>query len=498
MGDAVTMLCIALFIHCAILFFNVVFKSCCLYPYFKFLKKSGIEISFLTIKCSTTIFNRPLQKWGIWRPRFLKLWFTAGTYVSLLLLPISLTLLIRSLILTISQRGTSEPTTDAASLELVIPGYNLPLSDLGYYSISMLLCTVVHEIGHAVAAVREDVHIYGTGFLLVFIFPAACVNLDSDRLGSLPPMRRLRILCAGVWHNLLLAVYAAIIVFSLPILTQPFYTTGEGVYVMSISPDSPATGPSGLLEGDVVTSINQCSVARKSAWKKCIADAHRYPTPGYCISAEFVRENDESAPDHPTVEGAVACCPPQACKEGRLCFQLVDDSGGPVALPEYSCLLARKLVKENIGYCANQSPNYCSSQLHCLRPSVVNNTKLLAINRVKGEVVLFLGNPTEIYSTVQVVDYVPKWNIYDPYIPQFLENLLKYVCMMSSGLAVVNVLPAFFFDGQYIASTLCDLFLGSRVKDNSKRLAISLCTSFCGTVLLLTALITPIVLQYIY
>lgn len=51
-------------------------------------------------------------------------------------------------------------------------------------------------------------------------------------------MRRLRILCAGVWHNIFLAVYAAVIVYSLPMLAQPFYTTGQGVYVMSITPVS--------------------------------------------------------------------------------------------------------------------------------------------------------------------------------------------------------------------------------------------------------------------
>lgn len=115
----------------------------------------------------------------------------------------------------------------------------------------------------------------------------------------------------------------------------------------------------------------------------------------------------------------------------------------------------------------------------------------------RSQVVLFLGNPAEIYSTVQVVDYVPKWNIYDPYLPQFFENLLKYVYMMSSGLAVVNVLPAFFFDGQHIANALCDLFLESRVKDPSKRLAISLCATIFGTVLLVAAVVTPILLQYI-
>lgn len=59
--------------------------------------------------------------------------------------------------------------------------------------------------------------------------------------------------------------------------------------------DSPATGPSGLQKGNVITTVNQCPVADTSTWKKCLADTLRNPTPGYCISAEFVRENDESA-----------------------------------------------------------------------------------------------------------------------------------------------------------------------------------------------------------
>lgn len=110
---------------------------------------------------------------------------------------------------------------------------------------------------------------------------------------------------------------------------------------------------------------------------------------------------------------------------------------------------------------------------------------------------LFLGNPAEIYSTVKVTDFVPKWNMYDPIIPHIVETFLKYVNMMSSGLAIVNVLPAFFFDGQHIAVALCDLFLGSHVKDASMRLAISLCATVLGSLLLVFGLLTPLIGPYI-
>jgi S2P endopeptidase len=35
---------------------------------------------------------------------------------------------------------------------------NLPISDIGYYVATLIICTVVHELGHAIAAVRYDVY----------------------------------------------------------------------------------------------------------------------------------------------------------------------------------------------------------------------------------------------------------------------------------------------------------------------------------------------------
>ena len=34
-----------------------------------------------------------------------------------------------------------------------MPGVNLPASQIGYYLMTLLVCGILHEVGHAVAAV---------------------------------------------------------------------------------------------------------------------------------------------------------------------------------------------------------------------------------------------------------------------------------------------------------------------------------------------------------
>lgn len=62
----------------------------------------------MVVKCFTTFLNRPLQKWGIWRPRFLQLWFSVGTILSILLLPVAIFLLVRSFITELMQKTSSD------------------------------------------------------------------------------------------------------------------------------------------------------------------------------------------------------------------------------------------------------------------------------------------------------------------------------------------------------------------------------------------------------
>ena len=54
------------------------------------------------------------------------------------------------------------------------------------------MCSVYHEIGHAVSAVSEDVRVLGFGVFILFILPAAYVDLPTDQLKTKTSLQRLR------------------------------------------------------------------------------------------------------------------------------------------------------------------------------------------------------------------------------------------------------------------------------------------------------------------
>lgn len=115
---------------------------------------------------------------------------------------------------------------------------DVPFNEMGYYTITLAICSIVHELGHALAAAREDVQLFGLGILIVFTIPIAYVQINNEQLFSLPLRNQLRITCAGIWHNIILAtVAAAILVFS-TWLWAPLYNLGTGIYVKTILPVS--------------------------------------------------------------------------------------------------------------------------------------------------------------------------------------------------------------------------------------------------------------------
>lgn len=141
------------------------------YPYDAFLKNTGLTVNFLTIHWHTTAFNRTLLRWGSAGnscTRKMKLTsFNVGVVLTFALLPIGLILLI----VTIFSSGETESAAAAGGvpvqLEILLPGVNLPLEEFGYYITTLVLCLVVHEMGHAVAAVLEDVPVTGFGIKVI-------------------------------------------------------------------------------------------------------------------------------------------------------------------------------------------------------------------------------------------------------------------------------------------------------------------------------------------
>lgn len=65
-------------------------------PYLSLLKNTGVEIKPFRIHWYTAAFNRIIQKWGSTRPKLLLAWFSAGTWVAMILMPLAIFLLVRS------------------------------------------------------------------------------------------------------------------------------------------------------------------------------------------------------------------------------------------------------------------------------------------------------------------------------------------------------------------------------------------------------------------
>lgn len=81
---------------------------------------------------------------------------------------------------------------------------------------------------------REQVRVNGFGMFFVLIYPGAFVDLYTEHLTVISPLRQLRIFCAGVWHNAVLVLVGLLLLWSLPFLLVPFYVTGQGAVVFSV------------------------------------------------------------------------------------------------------------------------------------------------------------------------------------------------------------------------------------------------------------------------
>lgn len=473
------LLLVAFIIHSCILFLDFFFKSCSHYPYYYFLNNSGLQVKPFRVTWFTSAFNRQIQKWGTFKPRIQMAWFSAGTWVAVLIMPVSVILIVHTIISAMkSSLQDDKSFQQNLIVEPLIPGWNLPVSDLGYYLLTLFFSSLIHELGHAMAAVREDVHLVGFSVTIFFIVPVVLTHLDQ--LESVSSIKQLRVTCAGVWHNIFLALIAAVVATALPWFLYPFYDFGTGVQVESITKGSSVAGPGGLMEGDKITQLNECPIRGSTSWNDCLSLALHEVNTGFCIPDSFIREHDESVPAKHMSESMIECCSNNSPR--HLCFEYVGSELEPLPLPQHSCLYARKVIELSSSTCL--SPSDCPTSLHCFRPSLGNSTKLIRIFRAQGPVVLFLGSPSEIFHSVQTSDFINLYSFLPSAIPDAITKLCQFITIFSSGIAVLNIIPCFYFDGQYIIRATLDVLLAAKVPLSSVRHAISLCITILGSLLL--------------
>ncbi|CAG9859213.1 unnamed protein product [Phyllotreta striolata] len=477
--DITTSLIVILVLYGVLLFFDNFFKTCAHYPYIKFLEGTGFEIKFFSIKWRTKAFNRLLIRWGNSNLRFFDWWFTAGLYCTLWFLPIAIILMLYSVF-----QNFLTTRDQQILIEPVVPGVNLPASELGYYSCSLIVCSIIHELGHALAAVLDDVNLLEVGAHVFFVLPVAYVNLATDKLFAVERKKTLRIICAGIWHNLVLSLIAVIIYLLLPSMFSIFFSVNKGVTVSQIGKNSPIFGHKGLVTGDVIYRINDCKVFDEDSWYGCLSRVKKQQA-AFCINHDLIRSLDESVPLKHSDNGKLDCC--DGAKSENFCFEHLSSNDDDVLeLPNHACLPARKVIEESPNICTS-SPHSCPINRFCFRP-ILNNTASIMTITCRNKLVIYLGYPEDVSRSTEISSYIPKLFFTSPFLPDLVTKFTMYLAFISFGLAIVNVLPFVFMDGQYISEIIVDILLKKRIGNKKCKLIVGVVTTLFTLMLLLHCL----------
>ncbi|KAL4709622.1 hypothetical protein ACJJTC_007353 [Scirpophaga incertulas] len=434
-------------------FFDSLFKSCMHYPYYAFMEGTGLKVGILNFKWETAALNRPIYRWGKNLSRILRKWFMCGyIFTIFIFLPFALwtilTIIFEHFYETINLSSVPE-------VKAMLPGINIPLSDFWVYFLSIGFVTIIHELGHALAAAQEDVPLVSVGIYVFTIIPVAFVRFNPEHFNNLPISKSLKITCAGVWHNIVTALVALALFFSAPIVFNIAYETGIGIKITGFTDDSPLKNGRGLEVDDTLISINGCQIKNSNDWSHCLHMAHeRF---GLCTSAEFIAQHDEIMKETFKENDVVECCHKDDLYS--FCFEYIEPkSAADTVLPgQYSCLKPRDMINHKFIKCTEPGGYACPRNNHCLKPSLNNHTYLLIIERQHNNPVIYLGLPYDLHKTVLVDQYFPRIAIFSLFSPSRFEKFLRYLFIFSMGVAFLNVVPCYGTDGHYIAQNLIQL-----------------------------------------
>lgn len=435
----------------------------------------GFQILTAQIRWYTTRLNRWIFRMGQCFPKFTFYWFEMGMWFGIICIFASVALLVMTLLKAFTEEKPEQVLTP------VMPGVNVPVQHLSYFFAVLLVSGVLHELGHAIAAVREQVRINGFGIFVMVVYPGAFVDLHTESLMAISPKRQLKIYCAGIWHNFVLVLLGIILLVSLPTTMSLLYTTGEGVVITDLAKNSPVAGPRGLSIGSRLKSINGCPLLTADDWGRCLSATVFYPQNGYCQQIGKMQDGDNTVQLYKGLGGQVECCRNDSASD--LCFYYQIGSSQENIQKKYQCLTARKTTEA--ARCHKNSDCLQVRKTVCVHPSLDNTSRLIRVLHDKGPPVLYVGDPYLFGFTVSVSGYIPKYNILPFYLPQTIDTFCKYLISLSGALAILNAVPCYALDGQWIFQAFIESYLTSLIPNPLDRQAVNSLGLLFGTLILM-------------
>ncbi|KAG8192340.1 hypothetical protein JTE90_002160 [Oedothorax gibbosus] len=490
-----TFIIVILITFSVINFFDFIFKTCMFFPYMKFLEDNGVSIKLFGIVWETKRFNRKFQQFTLRQQSFLRSWFQVGANISMVLiipafflvskafwqsLPFELTKDGVEKVNKVTSTHNLSSTSNTPVLVPIIPGFTLPLSQIYYYAGTLFLCVVFHELGHAIAACREQISLDACGVAIYGIVPIAYVKLPTEQMKNLLPKQLLRIYSAGIWHNLVLAFFALLLMWISPIFLSSILQLKKGVTVVSIKKDSSIGQVGGLAVNDEIFNISGCEVKDTTSWEDCLKKLHTANNQGFCTSINFIKSKNIAIKNMT----ANACCPNL---DENLCFQAINT--------EIKFCLPGRQVAEKANIC--HSKNDCGDDL-CLVPVFPTlNTKLSRIQRTNKISVIYIGYIPELKYSVSVSNWTTKIKILPVRFVDMFETFLVYIVTFSTGLAIMNLIPCFGLDGAHLIDVIIHLYFSNIIPTYEHRKLVINILNFLGLFISLGAVIYG-VMKYVY
>jgi len=286
----------------------------------------------------------------------------------------------------------------------------------------------------------------------MYVYPGAFVDI-GDGVHKLPPLAQLRIFCGGVWHNAILTSLCLIGIVFLPHFVAPLYrysAPSMGPFIVSVNKDSALSEI--LLPPGTLTAIGDCRVRTVVDYQNCLYQSMQFlgnNSMGYCADKSYLKKNEN-------LKDLVGCC--AEGYTGQLqCF--VSQDG------EHYCLSAKESIR--FPTCLPQSVSAevsCDCIFPVLPPDVgIFHLHTRALNKdaaeTKDKDIVFAGTPIELWYSFELRDYVSKWDFLSSIdLPLIIEKGLRYTASISGALAILNMAPVYYLDGEWCLKPFILLF----------------------------------------